>query len=78
MKTLHVIESEQELIAAACRVRAAGDDTPCLPQDATLILEDDLQSVRLQADGFVLSSDLKAEDIYTALIEAAGMKAHVT
>ena len=79
MKTLIVIETAKELLKFACKVRAKGDDTPILPEGATLVFKNELQSVRLeQCQGFVLSDDIMAEDIIEELVHAAFLKIHIT
>ena len=79
MKTLIVIETAKELLKFACKVRPKGDDTPMLPDGATLVFENELQSVRLeQCQGFVLSDDIIAEDIIEELTHAAFLKIHIT
>ena len=79
MKTLIVIETAKELLKFACKVRPKGDDTPMLPDSATLVFENELQSVRLeQCQGFVLSDDVMAYDIIEELAHAAFIKIHIT
>ena len=79
MKTLIVIETTEELLKFACKVRAKGDNTPILPDDATLVFENDFTVVQLQqCPGFVLSSDIMAYDIIEKLVHAAFLKIHIT
>ena len=77
MKTLIIIETAEELIAFANHVRCSGDDRPHLPQNATLILNDDLSLIRLEAEGFQLSDKVKAEQVLRLLFTAAGFSARI-
>ena len=79
MKTLIVIETAKELLKFACKVRAKGDNTPILPESATLVFENDFTVVQLQqCPGFVLSDDIMAYDIIEELAHAAFIKIHIT
>lgn len=79
MKTTYVIETVDELLQVVAPVRCAGDNSPSLPQDATLIVENDFANIRLQAEGFTLSSDVKPEAIFKRALESLGFrKIHFT
>lgn len=77
MKTLIVIETVEELLNFASRVRAANDKSPSLPPDATLVFENNYETVRLQASGFTMENR-PIEEVLTALVNRAGLKIHIT
>jgi hypothetical protein len=77
MKTVIVIESADELLKFCERARPAGDKTPSLPSDAKLIFEDNNQSVRLEASGFIMDH-IPMEDLLAAFARRAGIKTHFT
>ena len=79
MKKLILIENAKELFDFSNRVRAEGSDTPCLPSDATLVFENDMETVQLQKAGnFVLSDEVNAHEIVCEAIKRGGIKLHVT
>jgi len=78
MKTIIVIESTKELLEFASHNRMAGDDSPSMSTDSTLIFENCYDIVRLESEGFELSDKVTPAIIIEALAKRAGLKTHIT
>lgn len=79
MKTVIIIESAEELIKFAHRVRAQNDTEPFLPSDAQIVFENDYTTVQLQnCEGFQLSETVGVTAVIQALTRHAGLKCHIT
>jgi hypothetical protein len=80
MRTVIIIESAEELIKFARRVRMAdNDDTPSLPLEAQIVFDNDYNTVLLQnCKGFQLSDTVRVPGIIDALTKHAGLKCHIT
>lgn len=77
MKAIIVIESVEELLRCANRTRAQGSESPILPPDAFIEIDNDLSDLRLKnASGFLLEN-VTALDLIEALFKNADLKMSV-
>jgi len=78
MRTLIVFETAEEVLDAVERSIKVKEDTTILPLNAKLVFENDMNTVFLKADGFVLGDAVTGESMVRALVLRAGLDVHIT
>lgn len=78
MKQLIIIETAHELLKFARRERCEGDDSPIIPHGATLVFDNKMDHVHLEAEGFTMDDSITMEEVLKALGALAGFKVHIT
>lgn len=70
-----MIESAEELIMLRKTDPEEGNEEPCVPAGATLVVKSFYEAVELRnADDFVLSEDVSAWDVFNKLALSAGFR----